>query len=288
MGCHHYYSTKSTPVILYFNDTEYPYSLPAFRKAVSMALNRQAFDMNAEYGYEPSAIITGLNGVWASWIDKRVSNAAGTYNVSAAQAMLKKAGFTLKNARLMDPKGHPVSFDVNVVTGWTDWIAMDQIISQNLKALGIAANPKPLQYGDYFNREQTGNFDVSIGWTCGGATPYSFFNNEAGITMYKPIGTVITAGCNFERYHNAQLDALLAKFRTTLDSGQQHTLVNQMQKIWADDLPVIPMVIGAIWYEYNPTHYTGFPTQSNYYVAGPVWAYPDRLVTLMHLRPTGR
>src|SRR5207253_2921707 len=154
----------------------------------------------------------------------------------------------------------------------------DQIISQNLKALGIAANPKPLQYGDYFNRESTGNFDASISWASGGATPYSFYNGEAGIADYRPIGTATTAGTNFERYHNAQLDALLAKFRQTLDSGQQHALVNQMQKIWAVDLPVIPMVIGAIWYEWNPTHYTGFPTQSNYYVAGPVWQYPDRLV----------
>jgi peptide/nickel transport system substrate-binding protein len=199
--------------------------------------------------------------------------------------MLKKAGFSLKNGKLMDPKGHPVAFDVNVVTGWTDWIAMDQIISQNLKALGIDANPKPLQYGDYFSREQNGRFDATISWSCSGDTPYGFYDGEAGGEQYKPIGAAAGA-CNFERYKNAQFDALLEKFRATLDKGQQHALVNQMQKIWVRDLPAVPMVIGAQWYEWNPTHYTGFPTQSNYYVQGSTWAI-DRSVIYPRVRPTG-
>ncbi|HKC74309.1 MAG TPA: ABC transporter substrate-binding protein [Chloroflexota bacterium] len=286
MGCHHYFSTKSVPVMLYFNDAKYPYNLPAFRQAVSMALNRLAFDNNAEYGYEPPSHITGLNGQWANWIDKSVSNAAATYDPTAARNMLKKAGFKMQGGHLLDPKGHRVAFDVYVVAGWTDWIAMDQIISQNLKVLGIDANPKPLQYGDYFSRESNGRFDATISWSCSGDTPYGFYDGEAGAEHYRAIGTATTAGCNFERYTNPRMNTLLEQFRATLDSGQQHALVNQMQRIWVQDLPAIPMVIGAQWYEWNPTHYTGWPTQSNYYVQGSTWAV-DRLVIFPRLRPTG-
>jgi peptide/nickel transport system substrate-binding protein len=48
---HHYYSIRTTPVELYFNQTRYPYSLPAFRQAMSMAIDRSALANNAEYGY---------------------------------------------------------------------------------------------------------------------------------------------------------------------------------------------------------------------------------------------
>jgi peptide/nickel transport system substrate-binding protein len=107
-----------------------------------------------------------------------------------------------------------------------------------------------------------------------------------GAENYAPIGKAAT-GCDFERFKNGQMDQLFAKFRATLDTGQQHALVNQMQRLFMQYMPVIPTTINALWYEYNPTRYTGFPTKDNYYVAGPVWAQPDRLVVLTRLRPTG-
>jgi peptide/nickel transport system substrate-binding protein len=251
-----------------------------------MAINRVALWNNAEYGYQPPANATGLNGMYANWMDKSVSNALATYNPTAAKALLKRAGFTLKGGKLYDPKGHRVSFEINVVTGWTDWIAACQIIAQNLQALGMDVAVKPLQFGAYFSAESNGQFDASMSWSCAGFTPYDLYNGYMGAQNYAPIGKA-ALGCNFERFTNAQMEQLFVKFRGTLDTGQQHALVNQMQRLFVKYLPVIPTTINALWYEYNPTHYTGFPTQSNYYVAGPVWVQPDRLVVLTRLRPTG-
>ena len=125
---HYFYSTANVPAMLYLNTTKSPYSLVAFRQALSMAINRLALQNNAEYGYEPAAHITGLSGLWPSWIDKSVSNALAQYDIAAARKMLASAGFHRQGARLTDPNGHAISLDINVPAGWTDWIAASQIM----------------------------------------------------------------------------------------------------------------------------------------------------------------
>ena len=50
---HNAYLTTSLPISLTFNTTEYPYSLVAFRKGVSQAIDRQMVSKIGEYGYAP-------------------------------------------------------------------------------------------------------------------------------------------------------------------------------------------------------------------------------------------
>ena len=48
---HAFYSTTAFAQSLVFDDTQYPYSLPVFRKAVSLAIDRQTVSKLGEYGY---------------------------------------------------------------------------------------------------------------------------------------------------------------------------------------------------------------------------------------------
>ena len=47
--------------------------------------------------------------------------------------MLTDAGFTYKGSKLIDPKGNPVTLDIHVISGWSDWVASNQIITKNLQ-----------------------------------------------------------------------------------------------------------------------------------------------------------
>ncbi len=197
--------------------------------------------VSAEYGYGPVSSLTGLSGQFASWEDKSIAGLMQTPNVVAAQKMLTQAGFKMSGGKLIDPKGAPVTFDINVVQGWNDWDAMTQIIAQNVKQLGITATPKPVQFGDYLSRCQTGNFSATMSWSDSGATPYQFYHDLLSSTNYQPLGKLAT-GNNWERYHSAAFDALFSRFQQTTDSGQQHMLINQMQRLFVRDMPSIPLI----------------------------------------------
>jgi peptide/nickel transport system substrate-binding protein len=109
---HSFYSNRDYPISLVFDDTQYPYSIIAFRKALSLAIDRTSVWKLGEYGYEPPADAIGLSGLFPQWVtDASVKTQAkqmATYNPTAAKKMLTDAGFTFDGSKLLDPKGNPV------------------------------------------------------------------------------------------------------------------------------------------------------------------------------------
>jgi peptide/nickel transport system substrate-binding protein len=65
---HAFYATTAYPVSLVFDNTQYPYSLVAFRHALSMAIDRNTVSKLGEYGYAPPTDAIGLNGLFPSWV----------------------------------------------------------------------------------------------------------------------------------------------------------------------------------------------------------------------------
>ena len=126
-----------------FDTTQYPYSLVPFRQAVSMAINRDDVSKLGEYGYAPPTDAIGLGGIFPSWVTdpgiKAEAKRLATYNPAAAKKLLTDSGFTYNGSKLIDPKGNPVSFEVHVIAGWSDWVASLQIITKNLQDVGINA-----------------------------------------------------------------------------------------------------------------------------------------------------
>ena len=97
-----------------------------------------------EYGYAPPTDAIGINWLFPQWVTdasvKAQAKALATYNPTAAKKMLTDAGFTYKGSQLIDPKGNAVKLDIHVISGWSDWVASDQIITKNLQAIGIDSN----------------------------------------------------------------------------------------------------------------------------------------------------
>jgi peptide/nickel transport system substrate-binding protein len=102
-----------------------------------------------------------------------------------------------------------------------------------------------------------------------------------------PIGT--DANDNWNRYDDPQADTLLAQFGQTSDPAQQKSLMKQLQMLFVNDAPALPLFPGPDWYEYVTTRFTGFPTQNNPYAPGPPWNTPvfapNPLLVLVNLVP---
>jgi len=285
---HYYYATNNTPVGLFFNDTVYPYSLVNFRKAVSMALNRPLISQIAEYGYEPPADATGIAQEWPTWVDHSLdaqSKALTTYNPAAAKALLAASGFTLKGGQLYDPKGHKVSAPLNVVSGFSDFVLASQLIERELKALGIDSSVTlSADYNSWANVADKG-FAPHVHWSYGGTQPYNYYYSFMSKHSYVPTGTDAVTTGNWSRFDSPAADALFAQYQQTTDAGTQHAITNKLEKIAIDQMPSIPIMIGASWYTYSTLYFTGWPTPQNFYANGQAMAYPDMPLVLTKLTP---
>src|SRR5436309_14268792 len=100
---HAFYATTAYPISLVLDTTKYPYSITAFRKALSLAIDRKTVSKLGEYGYAPPTDAIGLNGLFPKWVSnpavKKQAKAMSTYNPSAAKKLLTGAGFTYKGNR---------------------------------------------------------------------------------------------------------------------------------------------------------------------------------------------
>ena len=283
---HHYYSYKNTPVELYINNQHYPYSIPALRQAMSMAINRSALANSAEYGYTIGSECTGIGSLYPTWVDPTLKTKAAAlcaYDPKGAKALLLKSGFTYKGSALIDPKGKPVSFDVLTVNGWTDWDAGAQIMASNFGDIGIDAGMRMVSFGTYSTALSSGNYDTVMSWADKAATPYTFYYDQMSSNVYKPNGTPFAAGRPIERYKNAAIDPLFKTFSTTTDSATQHTAMNKIEAIWLNDLPSLPLFYADLWGEYSTANYTGYPSGAGYYASLQTADTPDRLLVFTKL-----
>ena len=136
---------------------------------------------------------------------KAQAKALATYNPAAAKKTLTAAGFTYKGSQLIDPKGNPVNLDIHVISGWSDWVASDQIIAKNLSAIGIDSKEvlEPDWNSWYPNASSTKN--PTLLWQVGGqGSPFGFFNANFSNNAYIASGQDATNTGNWEHYKSDQ------------------------------------------------------------------------------------
>jgi peptide/nickel transport system substrate-binding protein len=290
---HAFYSNSDYPVSLVFDDTQYPYSLVAFRKAVSLAINRTAVWKLGEYGYEPPADAVGLSGLFPGWVtDKSVkaqAKAMAKYSPAAAKKTLTDAGFTYKGSTLIDPKGNSVKLDIHVISGWSDWVASNQIITKNLQAIGIDSNVRlEPSWGDWFPNAFSTKNPTLLWQVASRGAPYGYFYANLSRNAFIPSGTDATPTGNWEHFSNAKATGLLDQWKNTLNVGKQKQLATQLEKIWLQQLPIIPVMIGARWSTYSTRYFHCFPTSKNFY-ADPIFTtYPDDILMFTSICPGGQ
>jgi peptide/nickel transport system substrate-binding protein len=290
---HAFYATTAYPVSLVFDNNQYPYSLVAFRHALSMAIDRNTVSKLGEYGYAPPTDAIGLNGLFPNWVTdakiKARSKQLSTYNPTAAKKVLTDAGFTYKGNKLTDPKGNAVNLDIHVISGWSDWVASNQIITKNLQSIGIDSNVKlePDWNSWYPNAFATKN--PTLLWQNGSqASPYGFFNANLSQNSLIPSGQDASTTGNWSHTYNAQATGLLNKWKVTLDSKKQHAIATQLESIFLDQMPIVPLFIGPRWSTYSTKYFHCFNSPKNFY-GDPIFStYPDNLLSFTRICPGGK
>lgn len=285
---HYWFPAVSDTVFLYPQTTKAPLDDVRVRKALSLAVDRELLVKVALHDYAPPSHPTALSDGYRPW--RREDLAQGDtwvrHDPTAAEVLLDSAGWPLAaDGRRRSAAGDTLTLPIICPAGWSDWVRAAQTISQNLDALGIDAPLQGLDFPAWFDRVSRGDFVLSLGWSVSGPTPYPFYRSLMGTSTVKPTGTA--AATNWHRYGNADADALLAAFEATSDPAEQHRISDQLQGLFVDLAPAIPLFPTPAWGEYNDRRIVGFPDATNPYATLSPNAVPDDLLVLTHVRPRG-
>ncbi|ADV65899.1 ABC transporter substrate-binding protein [Deinococcus maricopensis] len=272
---------------LYFNTTKAPFNDAAFRRAVSQAINTADVAQKAYAGVakpsHPSGIIPAQQ---AQWLPANASSLAVKFNAAAADAALTKAGYrkNAQGARLgKDGKALP-AFKILVGAGWTDFITMAQVISENLKKVGINTQIDQQAWSSYSGGLQTANYDMGISWGWGGGpTPYYLYYQSFSPEFSAAVGK--TAPSNLAHYSSPAITQALAQYRATSDAAAQKKAIGTIATTVMRDMPWLPLTDRSEFSLYSTARFTGFPNAQNPYNAGTADDTPGARLMYLNVKP---
>ena len=284
---HYWFPPVGNPVLLYLNTTRRPWSDASVRKAVSMAIDRAEIVKTAMHGYAVPFDATGLPDTDQKWKDPAAVK-AGTWitrDVAKANTLLDAAGLTRGEGGIRRTKdGSPMRYAIDVVKGWSDWVAAVEVISRNLREVGIEAAAQSSEFAAWNDRVSGGSFDLSIGFARRGPTPYHFYRGQMSAETVRPVGEA--AYENWHRFASPEADLVLRKFEATNDATERRVLNNRLQALFVDLAPSLPLFPGPSWGEYSSTRFTGFPDEQNPYARlAPFQDEPEPLLVMLELQP---
>ena len=264
---HHYWWPVTNDNILYFNTAKKILDQPAFRKAVGMALDKDLMAKRVYYGAvsaaDPSGIIPAQQG---EWLDADLK-AAYSYDPQGAKQVLQKAGFTWDaQGNLLGPNGETLpTFKILVGAGWTDYISMAQIISQNLTKLGIHTSIDQEPFSSYMASLMSGTYDTAICWGTGsGPTPYYFYYRELS-PQFSASKIGENAASDYTRFTDPKVTQALAAYRATSDPVAQHKAITTIVRVVVSQVPFVPLNGRMHFLVYNESRFIGWPSAKNPY-----------------------
>lgn len=264
----YFFPQTSTGVALLLMTEKAPFDNSTVRMAISMAVDRQLIVDISMSGYTEPADVTGLSNFFKSWkVDD--PSALGTwteYDPDEAKRLLDKAGIEMKDGVRVLPDGTRMEYEIDVVGNFLNQVTAADIIVQNLDAVGIKVTINPVDFGGLYQLLMMGDFDMALFFN-GGATPYAFYQGNMSATTYAPAGQPAYSG-NYVRFVSEEADALLTQWASTLDSAEQRAVAAQLQAVFADAAPVLPLYYQPSWLIYKTNNFTGFPTADNPYAIG--------------------
>jgi len=207
------------------------------RQALVYALDRKSLT---------DKLFQGLQPVAATWVNPLSPNyskdtAEYPYNLAKAKSLLAEAGWKPgADGILRDAAGNRLSFELQTTAGNRLRELVEQVLQSQWKAAGIEATiknePPRTIFGETLKkRVYTGM--VMYGWSSAVTeSPLRTLGTEQIPTEKNNYG-----GANYIAFSNPDMDAAIARMDGELDPAKQKADWAIAQKIYAEQLPVVPL-----------------------------------------------
>jgi peptide/nickel transport system substrate-binding protein len=246
------YMLSGNTVWLEPNTTKAPMNNVNFRRALAYALNPSAI-AQAVYGgiaapSTPTGLLPTLNS--AGYVDQAVQKQDGaTYNPSMAKSLLAKSGYNGQTLTLEAPQG------------WSDWNTAQQVIQQELAAVGIK-----IQVTEPSSNQRTaditnGNYDLALDNNAGlDSSPWSYFQRVYQL----PIQKEQSAQENWERYSSPTDWNLVQQAAATApsDTAKLDQIYSSLEKDFLQQQPEIPLWYNGVWFQGNTQYWQNYPSST--------------------------
>jgi len=258
----------------------------SFRRAMSMAMDRDAMVNVAGYGYPTlNDYASALGRGYHAWNNEKAQTEFGQYsqlNIENAKALLAENGFKdiNKDGKLQNADGSAIKFDIIVPNGWTDWVNTVQIAVEGLQEVGIDASVSTPEASAWTQALIDGSYNAGINASFVGVTPHRQY--ETAFHSRHKDATRFSA----TRFSTPELDSDLDAFYATNKADEQKKIMDSIQYTIAKNTPYIPVFNNPKWYQYNTARFTGFFSADN--PGGNPVIHPDnpeRLLNLLSIKP---
>ncbi len=264
-----YTSIPADIKVLYLNLTKAPFNDLAFRKALSLSIDRTAIISQAFGGTDtPGNPTSLLQPRDAAYIPAAYKGKVMETDLSAAKSDLAAAGYKLDGSgHLLGLDGQPIKFNITTVTGYSDTITADQLLVQDFAKLGIQATAQEDSLGAYSTARANGTFDVLDDRLPTGPNPYQQFADNLDSSQTAPIGQ--PANGDFVRFKDPAVDKLIATVAGTDDPATLTKAYGALGTYFAENQPYIILSQNGAVSTYRSQYFTGWPTTSD------LWADPS-------------
>ncbi len=286
----HYWDAVLETQTLTPNLTVFPFTGAAglaVREAISYGIDRTTISDDGEDFQQPAATgpasLTGLSmPTDQSYTTSATSAYQTSYDPAKAKQILEAAGWKMGSNGYFELNGKTLAFTIEDPTAYTDYITDDTIVAQELKAVGMDVTVSGVSVAKFGTDVADGTFQLVNRYGTAGPTPYFAYDAWLDDTLTAAIGKNATG--DQERFYSPQAETYLQQYAATDNTATQFNDIVGLEKIVATQLPVIPLVFGVAWFEYNSSHFTGWPSASDPYDPGqPEGPYDE--YTILHLKP---
>lgn len=255
------------------------------RKAISAALDRGSLASQCETDYELPASSSG--GLTLP-IDQKSLNSAtandlkSSSDAAAVTADLTAAGYTKGGDGKWTKGGKTIKFTIIDPNSFTDYWCDAEAMKATLNGLGFdVADNGAFDYNSWNTAITTGNYDAALHWGQG-TTAFQRLQFVLDSSLSAPTGQ--TAAGDFSQYKSADADAAIQAFESATSPADQQTALNSLQAVLSKDVPAVPVLYGAAWYEYSTANFTGWPTSDNPFI-NPSPRSQDYEYLILQLKP---
>jgi peptide/nickel transport system substrate-binding protein len=216
---------------------------PTFRRAISMAVDRQLFANTVFLGagvpvYGP---VTPANTKWFA------SMPPVPHDPEGARRQLASLGLTAKTAGgpLEDASGHPVRFSLLAQTGTTSIERGAAVVRDELKKIGVMVDVLAFDPNTIIRRVQAGQYEaVLYRLTATDSDPAvnpDFWLSSGSAHVWNPEQKTPASGWE------ARIDALMRSQVGSPDEAERKRLFDEVQRIFAEQLPTIQFVAPRVY-----------------------------------------
>ncbi|MFO1119586.1 MAG: peptide ABC transporter substrate-binding protein [Rhodospirillales bacterium] len=207
------------------------------RRALLLALDREAISRQLFAGRQPVADsnVSPLDRMAAADVRR------WAYDPGAAAALFAEAGWgRLQGGVRVDAGGRPLRVELMTTAGDRTRELVQQVLQSQWKAVGIDVRirnqPARVFFGETVSRRQFGSMALFAWFSAPESVPRTTLHSSE-----IPTEANGWSGQNYTGFRNAEMDGLIEAIETELDEGKRRALWAQLQALYAEQLPALPL-----------------------------------------------